>query len=106
VRACSSGASCAGGPRPRGLVLAAHGAVALAGAQKHDQLRPSAETQDLIGQAKGILVERHQVRAHQVFAVLMKVSSDTRCKLRDIADELTTTGELPGSTDRRARRPS
>lgn len=89
-----------------GLMLAAHGAVALAGAQKQDHLRTSVEIRDLIGQAKGILMERHKIPAHQAFAVLLQISQDTNRKLRDVADELTTTGQLPTLTDRGTRRPS
>lgn len=86
-----------------GLMLAAHGAVALAGAQKQDQLHKSVETRDLIGQAKGILMERHEFSADQAFAVLLRISQASHRKLRDIADELATTGQLPLPTDRSGR---
>jgi GAF domain-containing protein len=81
-----------------GLMLAAHGAVAMAGALQQDQLRTSVETRDLIGQAKGILMERHKVDARQAFSALLRISQDTNRKLRDVADELTTTGQMPRHT--------
>ncbi|MCW2636307.1 MAG: Two-component response regulator receiver and and CheY domain, partial [Blastococcus sp.] len=50
---------------------------------------------DVIGQAKGILMERHRLTAHQAFDLLVRTSSTTNRKLRDIADELAETGQLP-----------
>jgi transcriptional regulator with GAF, ATPase, and Fis domain len=42
-----------------GLLFASHAAVAMAGAQRNEQLNRALGTRDLIGQAKGILMERH-----------------------------------------------
>ena len=78
-----------------GLMLAGHAAVALAGAEHEEHLRGGMANRDLIGQAKGILMERHKLTAEQAFAVLIRTSSLTNRKLRDIADEFTTTGHLP-----------
>ena len=78
-----------------GLMLAGHAAVALAGAEHEENLRGGMANRDLIGQAKGILMERHKLTADQAFAVLIRTSSSTNRKLRDIADQLTTTGHLP-----------
>lgn len=78
-----------------GLMFAGHAAVALAGAEHEEHLRGGMAHRDLIGQAKGILMERHKVTADQAFGVLVHTSSLTNRKLRDIADELTTTGQLP-----------
>ncbi|MGY1590347.1 GAF and ANTAR domain-containing protein [Geodermatophilus sp. SYSU D00708] len=79
-----------------GLVLAAHAAVALAGAQHEEQLHRAITSRDLIGQAKGILMERHRIDADRAFQVLARVSQQTNRKLVDIADELTRTGAVPG----------
>jgi len=78
-----------------GLMFAGHAAVALASAEHEENLRGGMVNRDLIGQAKGILMERHRLTADQAFAVLIRTSSLTNRKLRDIADELTTTGHLP-----------
>ena len=78
-----------------GLMFAGHAAVALAGAEHEEHLRGGMTHRDLIGQAKGILMERHKLTADQAFGVLVRTSSFTNRKLRDIADELTTTGQLP-----------
>ena len=86
-----------------GLMLAAHGAVAMAGAQKQDHLRLAAHARDIIGQAKGMLMERHKIDAHRAFAVLLRISQDSNRKLRDVAGELVSSGQLPASGSRGAR---
>jgi GAF domain-containing protein len=78
-----------------GLMFAGHAAVALAGAEHEADLQGGMAHRDLIGQAKGILMERHKLTVDQAFGVLVHTSSVTNRKLRDIAEELTTTGSLP-----------
>jgi GAF domain-containing protein len=78
-----------------GLVFASHASIALAGAQNEERLRTAVSTRDLIGQAKGILMERYKLTPEQAFAVLVGASSHTNRKLRDVAEELGTTGTLP-----------
>jgi GAF domain-containing protein len=77
-----------------GLLFAAHAAVALAGAEHEAHLRAGMDHRDLIGQAKGILMERYRLTAVQAFDLLVRASSLTNRKLRDVADELTSTGSL------------
>ena len=43
-------------------------------------------------------MERFHVTQDQAFAVLVRVSSHTNRKLRDLASELATTSHLPGLT--------
>jgi GAF domain-containing protein len=83
-----------------GLVFACHAAVALAGAEHEQALRRGMDHRDLVGQAKGILMERHKLTAAQAFAVLARVSQEQNRKLFDIACELTDTGEVPGESGR------
>ncbi|MCC8249344.1 GAF and ANTAR domain-containing protein [Saccharothrix luteola] len=78
-----------------GLLFAGHAAVAVATAQEREHLAEVVQTRDLIGQAKGILMERHRLTADQAFAVLVRASQQTNVKLRVIAERLTRTGELP-----------
>jgi len=78
-----------------GLVFASHAAIALAGAENEQNLRAALTSRDLIGQAKGILMERFKITADQAFAVLVGASSRTNRKLTDIAEELSATGTLP-----------
>ena len=77
-----------------GLLFASHAAVAFAGAQKMDQLKAAIDHRDLIGQAKGILMERYKLTADKAFLPLAGVSQRTNRKLYDLAEELTSTGVL------------
>lgn len=78
-----------------GLLFASQAAVAFADAQTIAQLEQKAATRDLIGQAKGILMERHHVTADQAFTVLTRYSRDNNRKLRDVAADLVTNRRLP-----------
>jgi transcriptional regulator with GAF, ATPase, and Fis domain len=75
--------------------FAAHAGIALAGAESRRQFGVAVATRDVIGQAKGILMERYRVTADAAFALLARVSQDTNTKLRDVASELCRTGGLP-----------
>ncbi|MPY09949.1 GAF and ANTAR domain-containing protein [Arthrobacter bussei] len=78
-----------------GLLVASHAAVAFADAQKLHQFKDAIATRDLIGQAKGILMERYAITAGQAFIMLVQVSADTNVKLLAVADELAHSGRLP-----------
>ncbi|NUT50924.1 MAG: GAF and ANTAR domain-containing protein [Saccharothrix sp.] len=80
-----------------GLLFASHAAVAMADAQQQEHLVEAVHTRDLIGQAKGILMERHKLTADQAFTLLVRASQRTNTKLRDLADQLTRTGDLGSS---------
>jgi hypothetical protein len=80
------------------LLIAAQAAVAFADTQKIKGLNSALIGRDLIGQAKGILMERFKMPAAQAFTLLTTVSMRTNRKLHDVALELTNTGELPAYT--------
>ena len=77
-----------------GALVAAHAAVAVAGSQQVSQLTLALDTRDLIGQAKGILMERYKITAQQAFLLLSRASSELNIKLRDVAERLTVSGEM------------
>ncbi|MDG4825814.1 GAF and ANTAR domain-containing protein [Asanoa sp. WMMD1127] len=77
-----------------GLLFAAHAGVALADAQQLNQLSRALDVRDLIGQAKGILMERHKLTGDQAFALLVAASQTTNTKLLEVARYLVETGEL------------
>jgi len=79
-----------------GLLFASHAAVAMAGAQRREDMDKAVAARDVIGQAKGILMERYKVTADQAFAMLARASQQSNLKLVDLARQLTTTGELRG----------
>ena len=82
-----------------GLLFASHAAVAMAGAKLEDQLREGMSSRDLIGQAKGILMERYKITAEQAFLVLTRVSQQHNIKLRVLAERLAATGDMPQLRD-------
>ena len=51
-------------------LYATHGAIALLEAQRADQLQRAVASRDVIGQAKGILMERHRITSDQAFTLL------------------------------------
>jgi AmiR/NasT family two-component response regulator len=53
-------------------------------------LQQAVDSRDLIGQAKGILMERFKVDDEAAFQMLVKSSQDTNMKLTKVAQWLTT----------------
>jgi GAF domain-containing protein len=62
-----------------------------------DNLQVALESRAVIDQAKGILMERSKLTADQAFQRLARTSMQTNRRVRDIADHLVSTGELPVS---------
>jgi GAF domain-containing protein len=58
-------------------------------------LQVALESRAVIEQAKGVLMERHKLTADQAFQFLAHASMSANRKLRDIAEHLVTTGEVP-----------
>ena len=77
-------------------LLATHAALALSDAQRTAYLRQAIANRDVIGAAKGILMERHKITSQQAFDVLSRASQVANRKVVSIAETLTTTGALPG----------
>ena len=71
--------------RAVGSVFAAHAAVALSTAMEHNQLEEAIKSRDVIGQAKGILMERESVSADEAYDILRRSSQNLNVKLRDLA---------------------
>ena len=77
-------------------LLATFAALALAEAQHAGQLHDALANRDVIGQAKGILMERHGITADAAFSVLSRVSQAENLKVAEIARRFVQTGRLPG----------
>lgn len=71
-----------------GLLVAAHAAIAYADARKQRQLEEGMDTRGVIGQAMGILMERHQLDRTRAFSVLARYSQHSNRKLADVAEEI------------------
>ncbi len=78
-----------------GQVFASHAAVALKGAITEAGMEKTIESRDIIGQAKGILMERRDLTAADAFGTLRAISRDTNIPVRDLAEQIVTTGEIP-----------
>lgn len=78
-------------------LFAALAALSLADAQRAEQLREAITSRDLIGQSKGIIMERFKVDVETAFDVLVRTSQALNVKLAEIARHLTQTGELMGA---------
>lgn len=69
-----------------GSVFAAHAGVAMASTRREEQLERKADTRDLIGRAKGILMNQSNVDDDMAFDMLRRASQRLNIKLVDIAD--------------------
>ena len=80
-----------GGEQPAADLLASfasHSAVAVAAALKVRALSEALLRRDLIGQAKGILMERFALDPESAFAVLRRISMDSNTKLSQVCADV------------------
>ncbi|QLQ39070.1 GAF and ANTAR domain-containing protein [Micromonospora robiginosa] len=75
--------------------FAAYAAVALANAHLYDnaatvarQMQEAMRSRAVIEQAKGIVMGERRCSADEAFALLSKLSQDTNCKVREVAETL------------------
>ncbi|MEV1293542.1 ANTAR domain-containing protein [Pseudonocardia sp. NPDC049635] len=81
---------------------AVQAALVLDGAERTTHLQRALHGRDLIGQAKGILMERHGIDADEAFQMLVSASQDTNVRLpavaRFVTDEATAARRDPPRT--------
>ena len=70
------------------LAIGAHAAIGLSGTRRGDQFRSALAARDIIGQAKGVIMERYSVSAVAAFNMLTSVSEERNVPIHDIATEL------------------
>ena len=75
------------------VALTENGIAALTAEVEH--LRLALGSRDVIGQAKGILMERYRITADEAFERLRVVSQHSNRKLAAIAEQLAATGQWP-----------
>jgi transcriptional regulator with GAF, ATPase, and Fis domain len=73
--------------------------LALSGAQRAEQLQGALRNREVIGQAKGVLMERLRITEDAAFALLAQTSQNQNRKLVEVAARLVETGELLGGPD-------
>lgn len=64
------------------------------------QMAEAVENRDMIGQAKGILMERYRISSNEAFALLVSASNGSNTKLGRVASTLVTSGQLPDAGHR------
>lgn len=75
-----------------GEVLAAHAALAFVSARRQMQLHSAIASRDLIGQAKGMLMERFAVDADRAFAMMVALSQESNVPVPTIASRIVELG--------------
>ncbi len=74
------------------LVFAAHTTVAWNVMRRQQQFRSALASRDIIGQAKGVLMERFAIDAVAAFDLLRRLSQESNTRLADIAERLLASG--------------
>jgi GAF domain-containing protein len=69
-------------------LFATHAAVALGKAREVDHLHQALRTREVIGQAIGLLMAQYQLDTDGAFAFLVRTSSHSNIKVRDIAEQM------------------
>ena len=85
-----------------GAMLANHAAIALVHDTHERQFRAALATRDVIGQAKGIVMERFGVDATRAFGMLAAISQDTIRRCETLLSGLST---LQGNDNSSTRPP-
>jgi GAF domain-containing protein len=71
-----------------GNVFATHIALAWSMMRRQDQFRSALASRDIIGQAKGVVMERFNLDAVEAFELLSRLSQQSNTRLADIAKSL------------------
>ena len=75
--------------------FAAQTAAVVGLAREREHLTHALRSRQMIGNAVGVLMERHHLEAAAAFSVLQRISQDSNTKLRDVAEQFLWTGQLP-----------
>jgi transcriptional regulator with GAF, ATPase, and Fis domain len=82
-----------------GLIVATHAALAWNLLRRDEQFRSALASRDLIGQAKGMLMERFKIDAVQAFEVLKRLSQNSNTPLVSIAHDIVNADRTPDVVD-------
>jgi len=95
--------------RAKGLIFAAYAGLALGAAQaiegaakalavenrRLQDLEGALASRQVIGRAEGVLMQRELITADQAFSLLRRASPHLNIKLREVAQRVVDTGEVP-----------
>ncbi len=76
-------------------VFAAHCSAVLADAMEEEGLQAALSAREVIGQAKGILMERHDASPEEAHAMLRRTAAGRGVEVSHLARTVTETGALP-----------
>ena len=77
-----------GASREIGLIFATHSAIAWNAIRRDEQFRQALASRDIIGQAKGMIMERYGIGALQAFEMLKKLSQDGNIPIVDLSRQM------------------
>jgi GAF domain-containing protein len=80
------------------VIYALHAANAMSSALLVQGLQTAVHSRHLIGVAQGILMQNYGIDMEQAFEVLRRYSSHTNIKLREVAEHVVQSGDLPDRT--------
>jgi transcriptional regulator with GAF, ATPase, and Fis domain len=80
---------------PLAQTFAEHASIAVAIAAEREQLLRAVQTRAILGQAQGLLMERHHITADQALTALRRYSSHTGQQLQLIARRVVDNWNLP-----------
>jgi transcriptional regulator with GAF, ATPase, and Fis domain len=89
-----------------GAMLATHAAIALIADDVQLQFRSALASRDIIGQAKGMIMERFDVDAVRAFELLKSLSQSSNTRLAEVAEELVRRGSEPRFSTRHNEPPT
>lgn len=78
-----------------GAMLATHAAVALIADDERLQFQSALASRDIIGQAKGMIMERFDTDAVRAFELLTRLSQNSNTRVAVIAEEIVSRGSEP-----------
>ncbi|GAB3130893.1 GAF and ANTAR domain-containing protein [Tsukamurella serpentis] len=75
-----------------GSLVAVHAAVAFSAVREKEQIRAALTTRDVIGQAKGMIMERYKLDSDAAFRLLARLSQDSNVRLAEVAEQVIEAG--------------
>ena len=80
------------------VIYAVHAANAMSAALMVQGLETAVHSRHLIGVAQGILMQNYRIDMEQAFELLRRYSSHGNVKLREVAEHVVRSGDLPDRT--------
>jgi transcriptional regulator with GAF, ATPase, and Fis domain len=80
-------------------LYAEHASMALGNAAAQESLRAAITRRQVIGEATGILMERHRIDSGSAFTLLAQASQRLNVKLKDIAEHVVHSGQDPRTVE-------